>query len=165
MKIQGKFTRALSKLKPGGEVIVDGPFGIFMVKDRVKDLVFMAGGVGLAPFISMIRDKLSEAASQRQKIVLFYGVRTEADIIYRQELDSIKESWFAKVYVLSNHGSDFAAGEAGQINQKIIEKYVPNTANSLFYICGPELMKRSLKKILAKLSVSRQKIMIEDFFW
>jgi len=47
----------------------------------------------------------------------------------------------------------------------MIEKYVRQINNSLFYICGPEAMKQSLKKILTKLKVSRQNIFIEDFFW
>jgi len=163
VKIQGRFTRALSELKPGDEIIVDGPFGVFTVKNRAKDLVLIAGGVGLAPFISLIRDRL--AAATTQQVVLLYGAKTEVDLIYRQELDGIKQSWFKKVYILNDHSSGLAAGEIGYINQDIIEKYVKNISNSLFYICGPETMKVSLKKILAKLKVSRKNIIIEDFFW
>ena len=163
VKIQGRFTRALLKLKPGDEVIVDGPFGIFTAEDRAKDLVFIAGGVGIAPFISLIKDRLAD--KKNQKVVLLYGTRKAADIIYREELDGIKEGWFAKVYVLSNDSSALAVSEAGHINQKIIEKYVQDIDNSLFYICGPEAMKTSLKEILKKLKVNRQNIMIEDFFW
>lgn len=143
--------------------MVDGPFGIFTVDDHAKDLVFIAGGVGIAPFISLIRDKLAEKTGQQ--VVLLYGLKTAADIIYRQELDSIKQSWFKKVYILSDHASGMAAGAAGHINQEVIEKYVRNISNSLFYICGSELMKTSLKEILARLEVSRQNIIIEDFFW
>lgn len=163
VKIQGRFTRALLKLKPGDEVIVDGPFGIFTAEDRAKDLVFIAGGVGIAPFISMIRKSLAD--KKNQKVVLLYGTRKTADLIYRQELDDIKEAWFAKVYVLSNDSSGLAMSEAGHINQKIIEKYVSNIDNSLFYICGPESMKKSLKEILKKLKVNKQNVMVEDFFW
>ncbi|MDP2736320.1 MAG: ferric reductase-like transmembrane domain-containing protein [bacterium] len=161
IKIKGGFTKALLKLKPGDEVIVDGPFGIFTVDDHAKDLVFIAGGVGIAPFISLIRDKLAEETSRQ--VVLLYGAKTEAGIIYRQELDNIKQSWFKKVYILSDYRS--GATVAGYINQEVIEKYVRNINNSLFYICGSESMKTSLKEILARLEVSRQNIIIEDFFW
>ncbi|MDO8668507.1 MAG: ferredoxin reductase family protein [bacterium] len=163
VKTQGRFTRALLKLKSGDEVIVDGPFGIFTAEDRAKDLVFIAGGVGIAPFISLIKDRLAD--KKNQQVVLLYGTRKAADIIYREELDGIKEAWFAKVYILSNDSSCLAVSEAGHINQKIIEKYVPNISDSLFYICGPESMKTSLKEILKKLKVNKQNIMIEDFFW
>ena len=114
-------------------------------------------------FISLIKDRLAD--KKNQKVVLLYGTRKAADIIYREELDGIKEGWFAKVYVLSNDSSALAVSEAGHINQKIIEKYVQDIDNSLFYICGPEAMKTSLKEILKKLKVNRQNIMIEDFFW
>ena len=163
VKIQGRFTKALAELKPGGEVIVDGPFGIFTVNDQAKDLVLIAGGVGIAPFISLIGDQQARGVNQR--VVLLYGARTEADIIYRRELDSVKQGWFRKAYVLSGQNSGSAAAETGHVSQKIIEKYVKNIGNSLFYVCGPEPMKASLKKILAKLRVSRKNITIEDFFW
>lgn len=163
VKIQGRFTKALLKLKPGDEVIVDGPFGIFTAEDRAKDLVFIAGGVGIAPFISLIRDRVAQGINQ--SVVLLYGSKTEADIIGRQELDSIKQGWFKKVHILSDNFNGLIADKTAQINQEIIEKYVKNINNSLFYICGPESMKISLKEILAKLKVGRQNIIIEDFFW
>jgi len=163
VKIQGRFTQALLKLKSGDEVIVDGPFGIFTIEDREKDLVFIAGGVGIAPFISLIKDRLAE--EKKQQVVLLYGSKIEEDIICRRELDSIKKGWFKKAYILSGDPAELAAGEAGQINQEIIKKYVPHISNSLFYICGPEPMKTSLKEILKKLKVNRQNVMIEDFFW
>ena len=163
VKIQGRFTQALLKLKSGDEVIVDGPFGIFTAEDRAKDLVFIAGGVGIAPFISLVKDRLAE--EKKQQVVLLYGSKTEADIICRRELDSIKKGWFKKAYILSDDPAELAVSEAGHINQEIIEKYVPHISNSLFYICGPEPMKTSLKEILKKLKVNRQNVMIEDFFW
>lgn len=163
VKIQGRFTRALLKLKPGDEVIVDGPFGIFTAEDSATDLIFIAGGVGIAPFVSLIKDRL--ASRINQSVVLLYGSKTEADIICRRELDSIKKGWFKKAYILSGNPSELARGEAGHINQEIIEKYVSNISNSLFYICGPEPMKKSLKEILKKLKVNRRKVIIEDFFW
>lgn len=164
-KLTGKFTKVLSELKPGEEIIIDGPCGIFIIEDNFKDLVFMAGGVGITPFMSIIRAKLKD--NKNQNIILLYGVKTKADIIYRQELDSIKKDWFKKVYILSNDHSVSKTNEdeTGHVNQGIIKKYVSNINNSLFYICGPEPMKKSLRKALSGLGVSRKNVMIEDFFW
>ena len=164
-KQTGRFTKALSKLKRGEEVIVDGPCGVFTIEDRAKDLVFMAGGVGITPFMSMIRGKLKD--NKNQKIILLYGSKTEKDIIYQEQLDSIKTDWLKKVYVLSDEQTVPKIGgyETGYVNQEIIKKYVNNINNSLFYICGPESMKNSLQKILNQLGVKKQDIMIEDFFW
>ncbi|MDO8593217.1 MAG: FAD-binding oxidoreductase [bacterium] len=163
VKIQGKFTRALKNLQPGDEVIVDGPFGVFTVKDRAKDLVFIAGGVGIAPFISMLKDELTR--EKNRNIVLLYGIKTPADIICKQELESIKNSWFKKAYILSNHDLVSAECENGRVNQEVIKKYVRNINKPLFYICGPKSMKKNLVKILAQLGVGRRNIISEDFFW
>ncbi len=163
IKIQGRFTKALKNLKAGEEVIVDGPFGIFTVNDQAKDLVLIAGGVGIAPFLSMLRNGLIEKTNRN--IVLLYGAKTEAELIYRTELESLKNSRFKKVFVISDQTAASAECENGYINQEIIKKYISNLNNSLFYVCGPELMKTSLKEILADLKVSRKNIISEDFFW
>ena len=165
IKLAGRFTKALSELKKGEEVIIDGPFGIFTIEDLGKDLVFIAGGVGITPFMSIIKDRMED--NNTQNIVLLYGSKTKEDIIYAEQLNSIKKDWFKKVYILSDDYSFFKTYEyeTGYINKEIIKKYVKNINNSLFYICGPELMKNNLKKILNKLGVNKQNIKIEDFFW
>src|SRR3989338_5393293 len=166
VKLEGRFTKTLSELKKGEEVIIDGPFGIFTIEDEQKNLVFIAGGVGITPFMSMIKDK-TIADNQIQNIILLYGSRTKEEIICKEWLDSIKKDWFKKAYVLSNNHSfsGIYKYETGHINKEIIKKYVENIDNSMFYICGPEIMKNNLKKILNKLGVNKQNIMIEDFFW
>lgn len=165
VKLTGRFTKVLSELKKGEEVIIDGPFGIFTVEDNNKDLVLVAGGVGIAPFMSIIKDKTEH--NKAQSIVLLYGSKTEADIIYKEQLDNIKKDWFKKAYILSdNHLFSRTCGcEAGYIDEKIIKKHVKNINNSLFYICGPEFMKNSLKETLNDLGVNKQNIIVEDFFW
>lgn len=165
IKLAGRFTKALSKLKRGEEIITDGPFGIFTIEDCDRDLVFIAGGVGITPFMSIIKNQIEN--NKAQNIILLYGSKTEKDIIYKEQLDNIKKYWFKKVYVLSDDNFSLKADgyEHGHINKEIIKKYVKNINNSLFYICGPEFMKNSIKKTLNELGVNKQNIIIEDFFW
>ncbi len=166
VKLKGIFTKALSELKKGEEVIIDGPFGIFTIEDEQKNSVFIAGGVGIAPFMSMIKDKII-ADNQIQNITLLYGSKAKEDIIYKEQLDNIKKDWFKKIYILSNNRffSETREYETGYINKEIIKKYVKKINKSSFYICGPEIMKNSIRKILDELGVNKQNIMIEDFFW
>ena len=163
MKITGRFTKIASQLKEGEEVIVDGPFGIFTVEDDKKDLVFIAGGVGITPFISMIKDSLHSA--KQQNITLLYGAKTKEDIIFRGELDKINKEWFKKVYVLSNEEKYSEDWKRVYINKEIIEDSVENIENSLFYICGPEAMKDNIVEILRNLGIRKENIKIESFFW
>lgn len=164
IKNSGRFTKSASQLKEGEEVIIDGPFGIFTIgnKEEKKDLVFIAGGVGITPFMSMIKYFLSK--NEKPNVILLYGVRTEKDLIFRKQLDEIKESWFKKIYILSEekNSQNF---EFGFVDESFIKKYVKDIKNSLFYVCGPEIMKEKIIKILKNLGVKKKDIKIESFFW
>ena len=155
------FTKAAKSLKEGEEVIVDGPFGIFTVNYWNQPLVLIAGGVGITPFFSIIKDSINKKRSR--DIVLLYGSRNKEEIIFQKELDSIDRKWFRKVYVLSGQKAD--GFERGKIDKDLIQKYVKDIDNALFYICGPEGMKDSVQSALMELGVKSRRILIEDFFW
>ena len=163
IKLQGRFTKAASGLRKGEEVMVEGPFGTFMAEETDKDLVFIAGGVGITPFISIIKEHLN--SRRKPNILLLYSSRTRDDIIFRKEFDSIKERWFKRVYILSRDEASSGMHENGHVDKAMIKKHVKDISAALFFICGPEQMKDSVKKALADLGVKKQDIMIEDFFW
>ncbi|MEM4325706.1 MAG: FAD-dependent oxidoreductase [Candidatus Pacearchaeota archaeon] len=165
MKIRGKFTKIAKELKKGEEVIVDGPFGIFVIedKDRTKDLVFIAGGVGITPFMSMIKNNLD--SSRPQNITLIYSSKTKEDIIFKRELDRIRKRWFRRIYVLSKEEKSSESWLRGHVDGKIIKNNVDNFNDSLFYICGPEPMKDRVFRILKEMGVKKQNVKIESFFW
>lgn len=152
IKLKGVFTKEIVSLKAGEKVIVDGPFGIFDIESTDKDLVFIAGGVGIAPFMSIIKDKINR--KNFQKITLIYGAKQEKELIFKNYFDSIKEAWFKRTYVLEKY-----------IDREVIKKYVKNFKNSQFYICGPEPMKELCEKSLLDLGVRKHAIIIESFFW
>jgi len=162
IKLQGRFTKAVSELKEGEQVIVEGPFGTFYVKDNQKELVFIAGGVGITPFMSIITDQINK--HNLQKITLFYSSKKKTEVIFKDRLDQIKESWFKKVYILSQE-EGFEEEEKGRINKEIIAKHLILLDNCLFYICGPEGLKNRVTKELIHLGVKKSNIIIEDFFW
>lgn len=163
IKLEGRFTQAAQNLQIGEEVKVDGPFGKFTIRDYHKNLVFIAGGVGITPFMSMIRDQ--KQRRHHHQITLLYGSQTEQDIIFRQELASIQEPWLKVVHILSRQMNVKYPLENGYINQTIITKYVRDINDTHFYICGPSIMKNQIIKILRHLDVPKRQIYYEDFFW
>lgn len=162
IKDSGRFTGIAKTLKPGDEILIDGPFGKFKARNA-KNLVFIAGGVGITPFMSMIRANMH--TEKPQQITLLYGSKTEADIIFKKNFDELQVEWFKKVYVLSNVDNASSLYEKGFIDSTLIKKYVTDIENSIFYICGPEIMKDNVKKTLADMGVPSKNVMIEDFFW
>jgi predicted ferric reductase len=144
---QGRFTKTVEHLQPGDEVKVDGPFGRFTLED--KELVFIAGGVGVTPFMSMIRSRTHE------HMTLLYCTRTSNNLIFKKELESINDSWFRKEYFLSR--------ENGRITKSDIKRHMKKDA--VYYICGPESLKQAVVHMLRELGVSKKNIKIESFFW
>lgn len=162
IKLAGRFTETAKELKEGDEIFIDGPFGKF-IPEPEKDLVFIAGGVGITPFMSILRDHIKRGISQN--ITLIYGSRTEADIIFKDEIEAINQPWFKKVYMLNDISNMTMECEQGFISQDIIKKYVNNPSEALYYICGPERMKDTAKKVLKDVGVKQKNVFVEDFFW
>lgn len=162
IKLAGRFTQTAKELKEGDEIFIDGPFGKFIPAPE-KDLVFIAGGVGITPFMSILRDHIKRGITEN--ITLIYGSRSQADIIFKDELESINQPWFKKVYMLNDITNMTMQCEQGFISQDIIKKYVSNPNDSLYYICGPERMKDTAKKVLKDMGVKWKNVFVEDFFW
>jgi predicted ferric reductase len=160
IKKAGKFTEEMFSLKKGDEIKIEGPFGNFILGNE-NDVVFIAGGVGITPFMSMINENKNNKSPR--KILLLYGSKTEKDIIFKKQLDSIKGNWLKKFYVLSqekNKGYEF-----GRIDESILSKHISKFADKSFYLCGPSAMMSSVIKILKEKGVPKDKIFFEDFFW
>lgn len=163
IKNTGRFTKTVLELKMGEEILVDGPFGIFNLINSKKNIVFIAGGIGITPFFSMIKDNFQR--KEKQNILLLYGTKTKKDLIFKKYLDNIKEKWFKKVYVLTREPISSPQFENTYIDKNLIKKYVKNVNDSLFYVCGPKSMEDNIKKSLIDLGVNKKNIIIEDFFW
>lgn len=146
------FKRALAGMKPGGTLSVSHVAGGFVLpRKKDRKLVFIAGGIGITPFRSMIEYLLS--AKERRDIVLLYANRTEADIAYRPILDRAQaELGIRTVYVTGT-----------LIDAALIAKEVPDYRERTFYLSGPHAMVETFKSVLRAMGVSFLKIK-SDFF-
>lgn len=146
------FKRALGSLRPGDTISASHIAGGFtMPKDPKKKLVFIAGGIGVTPFRSMIEHLLN--MGEKRDIVMLYSNRTPEDIAYRQLLDRAEaELGIRVVYVTGT-----------KIDSTLITREVPDYHNRIFYISGPHGMVESFKSIIHAMGVSRLKIK-SDFF-
>jgi ferredoxin-NADP reductase len=122
-----------------------------------SDLVFLAGGSGITPFMSMIREVTDRDLDRR--IYLLYGNRVEEDIIYRDELEerSRKHSNFRFDLIVSEPGPDFK-GLKGFITGDIIRNLVGDITHKTFYICGPEEMYAFCCSEIERLDIPKRKI-------
>lgn len=152
-KALGDYTSTLGQAKPGDEVAVYGPYGKFFSEmDPAAGNVFVAGGIGITPFLSALRD-----GKNMGNTTLFYTTRSETDRAFNDELERIAEQPAAFRY--HYHGSD----QRGFLNVDIVEKRAGGLEGKKIYLCGPVPMMRALTEGFVKKGVPRSNIIFEAF--
>lgn len=143
-RVVGSVTRAMRQLSAGDVIGVRGPFGVGWPTEDTradgKEIVIVAGGIGLAP----LRPVLYRLLAERQrygKIVLLYGTRTPADLLYRRELELWKSRLDLEVFVTVDRAVGRWHGNVGVVTT-LIPKAPFNSLHAVAMICGPELMMR-----------------------
>jgi predicted ferric reductase len=166
IKAVGDFTRAARAMPVGARAFADGPYGAFSV-DRHRHApgyVFIAGGVGIAPILSMLRTLADRG--DRRPLALFYGNRRWERALYREELDALAGRLDLRiVHVVGEPPADWP-GERGLPTQEMLARHLPANRRELHYfLCGPAAMTQSAEKWLAALGVPRAQIHSELFEW
>lgn len=166
IKESGDFTKHIGLVRPGDYATVHGPFGRFShtFHRQDLDLVFVAAGVGITPFISMLR-YMSDLREPR-RVLLVYANRTPADILFQGELQAIATAQVPSlnvVHVLSNPPADWH-GEAGRLEADRLMQLSGGAAGKAFYLCCPPAMTKALIRGLRHHNVSAGSIHTDYFF-
>ena len=159
IKELGNYTKKLSKLKVGDKAIVYGPYGHLGDKfsDSSKNSVFIAGGIGIAPFLSMFKQAAID--NKETSVNLFYCTKYNKEATFEDELQQIATS--KKNLNYCNQCSREIYG--GHLAIKQIKSCAPNTSNTDIYLCGPTKMMNELTLDLVKSGYEKQNIISEDF--
>jgi ferredoxin-NADP reductase len=151
----------MNELKPGDKISSSSPSGNFHYNPLFhgNKLALIAGGSGITPFMSMIRELSDKNLSRR--LHLFYGCRVEDDVIYRAELDRIASAHknFTWDLVVSEPASSYR-GPMGFINAGLIKERLDGL-DWMFFICGPPAMYQFCLPELEKLQIPSRKIKVE----
>jgi ferredoxin-NADP reductase len=160
------FKRSLKQMLPGAPLSFEGPFGDLTLHEKAeRPAIFLAGGIGITPFYSMIRDATERNLPHR--ITLFYSNRRPEDAAFLAELQKIPQtnknfSLVATMTDMTNSAQQWD-GERGYINKGMLEKYGALSGNPLFYLAGPAAMVAALRKTLNDSGVSNDDIRTEEF--
>ena len=138
----GAVTRALRRSRPGTVLGVRGPFGVpWPITESVgRDLVFVAGGIGLAP----LRPALLHALAHRDdygRLVLLYGARTPRDLLFSEEVREWRGRFDMNVSVTVDNSDMDWHGSVGVVT-KLISRAPFDPHNTTAFVCGPEVMMR-----------------------
>ena len=158
IKELGDFTSTLYKLKPGDRAIIYGPYGRISQRyfaEPQKDAVFIAGGVGIAPFLAMSR---TASEFPNRNIYLYWCTRYAKEAVFDEELRQLAKQYPNFYY--KNHKS--REGD-GHITAAHILKDIRNPKNTLFFMCAPVPMMKDLNKQLLQAGVPKENLIWEDF--
>ena len=126
------------------------------------DLIFIAGGSGITPFMSMIREVTDKDINRRAHLI--YGSRIEDDIVFKDELEErSKGHQNLTISTVISEPSKGYSGSAGFITADLIKELVKDTKDKMFYVCGPEVMYTFVLAELAKLKIPKKQIRVEVF--
>lgn len=155
-------------LKPGDRIDTAGPFGSVRVQDTEAEMVFIGGGVGMAPLRAMIFEQLETVRTNRP-MRFFYGARSRAELIYHEEFDDLQARHpnFSWTPALSDPDpGDAWEGARGFVHQIAFERHLrnhPAPEACEYYLCGPPLMIRAVLAMLDDLGVPPDHIFNDDF--
>jgi Na+-transporting NADH:ubiquinone oxidoreductase subunit F len=154
----------LHNLKKGDIVNISGPYGDFIVKNSGKNVVLIAGGVGLAPISSIIEEFTSK--NPAIKAVLYFKVKYEDELYYLEKLEDWKKIWpsFSYHLIVSDipETEKFKKGLRGRIT-KVLDNYIHNHLNDDFYLCGAPVMINGLMEYFKEKNIPENSILYDKF--
>lgn len=163
IKESGDFTNKIGAVTPGTHVWIDGPYGHFTLpQDDACPLVFIAGGVGIAPVLSMLR----ELGRRRpgQKVCLIYGNRLVSKIVALDELRAMQASFGLQLNLVLGEPPENWGGLTGDLSEPVLRPLLtPLVPAARYMVCGPLPMIDAVEAVLKRLGIGRAAIFTERF--
>jgi NAD(P)H-flavin reductase len=170
--VKGRYTKLMEeRLAPGREVWIKLPFGDFTIESRVKegsDVVLVAGGTGISPFVPYL-EGLAEGDGAGRRVRLYYGLRSPDQLIFGETLGRCRkgEKLDLRVWLESNSSElgGFSGLEMrhGRLDPDILFKESEDLATPDFFLSGPPAMIRSFKAALLGKGLGVDKIQIDEW--
>lgn len=160
------FKRSLKKVPLGTDVKIDSTMGSFTLhKNSAKPAVFLAGGIGITPFLSIVRQ--ADHDRLPQKLHLFYSNRRPEDAVFIDTLEGLQKSnpnfqMICTMTAMAKSQRDWK-GETALINKEMLSRHLPTLNGPIYYSAGPPAMVAGMRKMLVAAGVDEDDIRTEDF--
>lgn len=161
------YKRALRALPVGAELDIDGPFGsLTLHKNTARAGVLIAGGIGVTPFISMLRNAAMQQS--QQDLLLLYSNRRPEDAAFLSELQALekKNPKFRLKATMTDmaHSSVDWSGDRQMIDREWLQQAIEGLANPIFYVAGPPSMVAAMQQLLLSAGIDEDDVRSEEFF-
>ncbi|MEO8105573.1 MAG: FAD-dependent oxidoreductase [Candidatus Saccharibacteria bacterium] len=166
-RVTGSFTSSLSALQPGDTVYLQGPYGEFIVDSQDTSLVFIAGGIGITPYMSLLR-----ALTQRQStmpVTVVYACRDIFDVPFANELRALVRSnpHIHLTFMIGRAGREAqlaADSRRGRIDNEFMDELLSSVSSAAtFFVCGPPRLMSSTSAYLLSHGIAGDKLVMEAF--
>jgi ferredoxin-NADP reductase len=158
---ESPFKKYLQEMEIGEEVELSTPLGILKIPDNQKPLLFLTGGIGITPFISMLR-YLKEKDNTR-KVILLYSNQTEKASSFLDELKELKESMPNFNYFLTMTRQEDWKGKKDRFDEAFLKENIENIQEYDCSVVGPTSFIPSMFKALKNLKVDSSQLHVEAF--
>jgi ferredoxin-NADP reductase len=161
------FKRVLKTMGPRAKVQIRGPAGKFALDEgATRPCAFLAGGIGITPFISMLRQATTEKSGR--KLYLFYGNRRPEDAAFLDELQPLQARnpnyrLIATMAEMEKSRQPWT-GETGFIGKDLLARYLADFAAPAYYIAGPPAMVETMQEMLASVGVNAEDVRTDEFY-
>ncbi len=161
------FKRALKSLPVGSPAKLEGPFGsLTLHNDRARPAVFIAGGIGITPFMSILRQAAKGQLPNR--LLLLYSNRRPEDAAFLAELQQLEQQnknfrLVATMTEMSKSSRPWE-GETGLINEDLVKMVGSDLPAPIYYLAGPPAMVEGMRQTLNRASINDDDIRSEEFF-
>lgn len=161
------YKRALKSSAIGATADIDGPFGALTLhNDRTRSAVFIAGGIGITPFMSMLRQATHDRSPQM--LLLLYSNRRPEDAAFFSELQDLEQQNVNFRLIATMTDTTKSArpwlGESSPINEAFIRRNVAGLVKPVFYVVGPPGMVAAMREALNRIGVDDDDICSEEFY-
>lgn len=164
IKELGDWTKDIGQTQVGESAFMEGPYGAFMLPDDADaNLVMIAGGIGVTPFMSMLRT-MRDCGDQRRVVLLYAGASLDR-LTFREELANLEQQLrLTVVHVLEDPPDDWQ-GEQGFITPEMLKRQTSESESprTHYYVCGPEPMMDAVESALLKTGVPMDRVNSERF--
>lgn len=150
-------------LKEGDTISLNGPYGDFFLRDNDREIIYIAGGSGLAPIKSMLHKMVEEGIDR--KATFFFGCVSRKDLYYVDEMRSFEDKLpnFKFIPALSGpKPEDEWSGEIGLITE-VVDRYINDGGNYEAYLCGSQGMIDASIKVLESKGIPQEHIFFDKF--
>jgi ferredoxin-NADP reductase len=161
------FKRVLKTMPAGGRVGLRGPAGLFTLDPAdARPAVFLAGGIGVTPFVSMLRDAAHSGLAR--DLWLFYSNRRPEDAAFLDELAALPKRnarcRFVGTMVEMDKSSRPWNGDTGFLDRAMLERHLKDLSERVYYVAGPPGLVEAMQKMLVAAGVAEEAIHTDEFF-